>query len=159
MKLWLAPRGMHVEPGETGDAGDLARLHAAAFYRGWPESEFTAWLADPAVTPCYVLADGKRRIGGFALLRIAADEAELLTIVIAPKWRGMGMGAALLGAAIEDLLTTPVKTLFLEVEDGNAPARALYRRLGFEQVGERRGYYRKPDGAAATALVMRRALG
>src|SRR5690606_28614015 len=76
MKLWMAPGGLHIEPAETGDAPELARIHAQSFYRGWPAHEFAGLLGD-AATPAYIACDARRRIAGFALIRIAADEAEL----------------------------------------------------------------------------------
>lgn len=155
MKLWLAPAGLHVEPGTVKDADSLAKLHANAFFRGWPAPEFAAFLNDPASTPGYIAIDPKHRLAGFALLRLAADEAELLTIVVAPKWRGNGVGAALVRAMMDDLLMTPVTRLFLEVEDANTAAIALYKGFGFAQVATRKGYYTKAGGAPATALVMR----
>ena len=51
------------------------------------------------------------------------------------------------------------RQMFLEVDGANLPAIALYRRFGFAHVGERKGYYRRPDGAPAAALIMRAPLG
>lgn len=159
MNLWLAPAGLHVARAETRDAGALARLHAAGFYRGWPVSDFEAYLADPRTTPAYVAVDAKRTVAGFIMVRIARDESELLTIAVDPKKRGRGLGRALLAAAFADLAMSPVRTMFLEVDETNAPAIALYRRFGFADIGRRKGYYPKPDGSAATALVMQAAIG
>ena len=75
------------------------------------------------------------------------------------KWRGKGVGRALLRAAIEDLRMTAARRLFLEVAEDNTPATKLYRREGFAEVGKRAGYYPRPDGSPATALVMARDLG
>ena len=158
IKLWMAPAGLHIEPGQTRDAGDLARIHAQGFYRGWPTAEFASFLSEDG-TPVYVACDAKRRIAGFALIRIAADEAELLTIAVDPKWRGKRIGQALLRAAFDDLLMSPARRMFLEVSEENAPAIKLYGREGFSRVSSRKGYYPKPDGSAATALVMARDLG
>jgi ribosomal-protein-alanine N-acetyltransferase len=157
-KFWMAPKGLHVEPGETRDAEALARLHAAGFYRGWPREDFAAYLTG-ADTPAYIACDAKRRIAGFMMLRLAGDECELLTIVVERKWRGHGVGAALLRAGLDDLMVSPAKRMFLEVDENNAAAVALYRGHGFAAVGTRRGYYPKADGAPATALVMARDLG
>jgi ribosomal-protein-alanine N-acetyltransferase len=159
MKIWTAPKGLHVEPATIGDAETIARLHALGFYRGWPRADFLSYLADPERTPAYVACDGKRRIAGFAMLRLAADEAELLTIAVDPKWRGRGVGAALLNAGFADLMMSPATRMFLEVAADNTPALALYRRHGFSEIGRRDGYYARPDGKPATALVMSRNLG
>lgn len=159
MKLWLAPSGLHVEPADTRDAEPLARLHAQGFYRGWSREDFAAYLADPQTTPTYVACDTRRRIAGFAMLRLAGEECELLTIAVDRRWRGKGVGQALLRAALEDMQTSPARAMFLEVDEGNVAAIRLYRRFGFSQVGIRRGYYAKADGSAATALVMRTDLG
>lgn len=159
LKLWMAPGGLHIEPGQVEDAEALARLHAAGFYRGWPREDFSAYLIAPN-TPTYVACDaGHKKVAGFAMLRLAGDEAELLTIVVDRKWRARGVGAALLNAAFADLMLSPARRMFLEVDAENQPAIKLYRRHGFREVGARKGYYPRPDGSAATALVMTRDLG
>ncbi len=155
MRFWMAPAGLHVEPAAEGDEKPLAAIHAESFARGWAASEFALYLADPARVPVYVACDARRKIAGFAAFRNAGDEAELLSIAVARKWRGKGIGGALMQAAREDLRNSAVQHMFLEVEDGNAPALKLYRGLGFTEVGRREAYYPKPDGGAATALVMR----
>ena len=158
LKFWMAPGGLHVEPAEPRDAREMARIHALSFYRGWPSTEFESFLADRACLT-YVACDARRRMAGFALIRIAADEAELLTIAVDPKWRGKRVGRALMDAAFADLMMSPVRTMFLEVDETNLPAISLYRRLGFTEIGRREGYYPHADGSKATALVMRADLG
>jgi ribosomal-protein-alanine N-acetyltransferase len=158
IKLWMAPGGLHIEPGKMADARELARIHALGFYRGWPVGEFESFLTDEN-TPVYVACDARRRIAGFALIRLAADEAELLTIAVDPKWRGKRVGQALLRAVFDDLLHSPARRMFLEVSEDNAAAIKLYQREGFATISSRKGYYSRPDGAAATALVMARDLG
>jgi ribosomal-protein-alanine N-acetyltransferase len=158
MKLWMAPGGLHIEPGETRDAKDLARIHAQSFYRGWPATDFVTFLADRN-TPVYVACDARRRIAGFALIRTVADEAELLTIAVDPRWRGKGVGRALMDAVFADLMLSPARRMFLEVDEQNHAAIRLYEKLGFARISTRKGYYPRPDGSAATALVMARDLG
>jgi len=157
-RLWLAPGKLHIEPAEAGDAEAMARIHAASFYRGWPSADFARFLDDKA-TPAFVACDAKRRIAGFALVRIVMDEAELLTIAVDPKWRGKGVGRALMQALFSDLMMSPAKKLFLEVDAGNDAAIALYKRMGFITLSQRQGYYARPDGSAASALVMACDLG
>ncbi len=158
IKLWMAPSGLHIEPGKIADAKELARIHAQGFYRGWPVGEFESFLAD-AHSPVYVACDARRRIAGFALIRVVEDESELLTIAVDPKWRGKRIGQALLKAVFDDLLLSPARRMFLEVSEENVAAIRLYQRAGFATISSRKGYYPKPDGSQATALVMSRDLG
>lgn len=158
IKLWMAPGGLHVEPGEPGDAATLARIHGQSFFRGWTTEEFATFLTDRN-TPVYVACDAKRRIAGFAVIRTVLDEAELLSIAVEPRWRGRGLGRAILQAVFADLMLSPARRMFLEVDEQNEPAVRLYRRLGFGTLSSRKGYYARPDGTAATALVMARDLG
>jgi ribosomal-protein-alanine N-acetyltransferase len=157
-KLWMAPHGLHVEPAEPGDAAELAKLHEKGFFRGWPTADFASFIADKA-TPVYVACDARRRIAGFAIIRLVADESELLTIAVDPKWRGKGVGRALLDAVFADLMLSPARKMFLEVDEQNTPAIRLYKGLGFSTISSRKGYYARADGSAATALVMTRDLG
>ena len=89
------------------------------------------------------------------LVRVAADEAEILTIAVATSHRRRGVGRALIEEAMRRLYRDRVACLFLEVDAGNAAALALYHRLRFEKVGERKGYYAHGTVPGATALVMR----
>jgi ribosomal-protein-alanine N-acetyltransferase len=154
----MAPHGLHVEPAESRDADTIAKLHAQGFYRGWPREDFAAYIAGEG-TPIYVACDGKRKIAGFAMLRHLGDDAELITISVDARWRKKGVGGALMRALFDDLLTTPAKRLLLEVAADNQAAIRLYSKFGFAKVGERKGYYPRPDGTPATAIVMARDLG
>ncbi len=156
-RLWMAPHGLHIEPAETGDADTLAGLHAQGFHRGWPSADFASYIAGRD-TPVYVACDARRKIAGFAMLRLAADEAELITIAVDPRWRKKGVGRALMNAVLADLTMTAARRLFLEVAADNPAALKLYGRLGFTKISERQGYYARPDGRPATAIVMARDL-
>ena len=158
MKLWMGPAGLHIEPAQPKDADMVAKLHAHGFYRGWPREDFAAYISGEG-TPLYVACDAKRKIAGFAMLRHLGEEAELITIAVDPKWRKRGVGVALLRALIDDLLMSPAKKLLLEVAADNVAALKLYGKFGFQKVSERRGYYPRPDGTPATAIVMARDLG
>lgn len=156
-RLWMAPHGLHIEPAEVRDAEVIAKLHAQGFHTGWPVADFQSYIAGRD-TPVYVACDARRKIVGFAMLRLAADEAELITIAVDRGWRKKGVGRALLNAALDDLQMTPAKKLFLEVAADNTAALRLYSRHGFGKVSERQGYYARPDGRPATAIVMARDL-
>lgn len=157
MKLWMGPHGLHVEPGRQADAEAIARLHAQGFFRGWPREDFASYLSGED-TPVYVACDMKRRVAGFLMLRLAGDESELITVAVDPKWRGKGVGRALLRAAFDDLMRSPARRMILEVAADNPAALKLYRTEGFAEIGRRDGYYARADGKPATALVMARDL-
>ena len=145
-----------VEPADMRDAPRLARLHGASFHRGWGESEFEDLLSQRN-TLVHRLRLGSKFIG-FAVSRIAADEAEILSLAIAPGQRGRGWSRQLLLTHLGHLAGRGVRTVFLEVEENNQPARRLYDRAGFAVAGRRERYYRDAGGAELNALVMRRDL-
>lgn len=145
-----------VEPASLRDAARLAQLHGASFHRGWGEGEFEAMLAERN-TLVHRLKQG-RKVIGFAVSRIAADEAEILSIAIDAGQRGRGLSRNLLLTHLGHLAGHGVRTIFLEVEENNAPARRLYERAGFSVVGRRERYYRQPGGEQLNALLMRRDL-
>lgn len=133
--------GLYLEPGQgrlpyPGFFG--ATLPGTAFLRGFLDG----------------LSRNSRDPIGFALSRAVADEAEILTLALDPGMRGRGLSAPLLRHHLGALARAGVRRVHLEVEEGNAPALALYRRHGFEQVGQRPGYYRQPDAPATGALVL-----
>lgn len=142
-----------IERLDAPDAGTLARLariHQAAFAphaRGWSASEIGALASDGA------LYAGDQ---GFILLRRVLDEAEILTIAVAPSAQGHGAGKALLAFALRDC---GAAEMFLEVAQDNAAAIALYKSAGFAEVGRRKGYYVRDGGAPVDAIVMRRQAG
>ena len=156
-RSWMAPLGLHIEPAQARDADAVAALHARSFYRGWPRQDIESYLLDTD-TPTLVACDAKRKIAGFAMLRLLGDDVELMTIAVEPKFRGKGVGRALLNACFEDLRMTPSRRMILEVATDNPAAIRLYEKLGFSRLSERQGYYARPDGKPATALVMARAL-
>ncbi len=140
-------------------AARVSVLHATSFAHGWDQPEVARMLADPAILSDGVFSGQSRLPCGFVMSRMAADEAEILTICIDPAQRGRGLGHLLLERHLSNLVRRGIAMLFLEVEDNNAAALALYRAFGFVKVGERPGYYPKPDGTRALALILRRDLG
>jgi [ribosomal protein S18]-alanine N-acetyltransferase len=137
-------------------AGAFAALHGASFRRGWSEDEFERLLMDRnVVADCALL--GPRPIG-FILSRMAAGEAEILSVAVARAHQGRGLARRLLDRHLRRLAGLSVRSVFLEVDDDSVPARRLYARSAFREVGRRKGYYPRPSGSAGTALVLRRDL-
>lgn len=160
MMTWLSgiwgEDAVAIEPAIARDAAILAQIHAASFYRGWGEGEFEHMLSERN-TLVHRLKKG-RKIIGFSVSRMAADEAEILSIAVAPAHRGRGLSNRLLLTHLGHLAGRGIRTVFLEVEENNQPARRLYERLGFAIVGRRENYYKQGTGETANALLMRRDL-
>jgi [ribosomal protein S18]-alanine N-acetyltransferase len=91
---------------------------------------------------------------GFALFRRVLDEAELLLIAVRPNRQRSGVGAQLLSRVVEKLKCENVTSIHLEMRIDN-PAFAFYKRFGFDQVGQRREYYRGLDGRLRDAITLK----
>ncbi len=128
-------------------AAAMAAIHASAFPPGarWREESFAAQLALPGV---FGLIDPE---GGFILMRIVAEEAEVLTLAVAPAVQRRGIGRALLAEAMVRTRAAGARRILLEVSEQNEAARALYGAAGFAEIGRRRRYY--ADGADALVLA------
>ncbi|MBM9402317.1 GNAT family N-acetyltransferase [Gluconacetobacter azotocaptans] len=135
----------------------LAALHAEAFPPGerWDAAAMEVLLAMPGtfagVARCGVEEAGAEVPGGFVIGRVAADEAEILTLAVREGARRQGLGHALLAWLRTEAASHGARRLFLEVSAGNAAARALYRAAGFAEAGRRRAYY--ADGSDAFVLA------
>lgn len=123
----------------------LADLHARCFAlpRPWSAAEFADLLDSPHA---FLLT----RPHGFLLGRTVADEAELLTLAVAPEARCQGLARDLLSEFVATSRTRGAVRAFLEVAADNIPAQALYRATGWHEAGRRRRYY-APD---LDAIVM-----
>ncbi len=139
-------------------AADCARLHALYFSHPWSVNEFESLIASANVHGAAAL-DGAGKVLGFVLVRLAADEAEILTIAVDKSARKQGIGRELLENQAESLRRNRVRKLFLEVDEDNAAARKLYGKFGFTQAGMRPGYYRTASGKPANALILSCDLG
>ncbi len=132
---------------------DMATTHAAAFTRSrpWGTGEFTSLLQHPA---CFATGDARC----FALARVIADEAELLTIATHPDFRRQGLARLCMTTWQATAHQRGATRAFLEVGADNQGAIALYQAGGFKPCGRRKGYYRHNKGAPIDALVMARGL-
>ncbi|MFC5385083.1 GNAT family N-acetyltransferase [Aquamicrobium segne] len=153
-------RDYALQPLLADDGALAANLHAEGFSRPWTDEEFTALLRQETVFgfAARQVGKGAQAPVGLVLARLAAGEAEILTIVVARAHRGFGLGWQLMDAVLRELHTRRADALFLEVDETNPPALALYRRLGFLEVGKRPNYYQSTEKGPTGALVMRRDL-
>jgi [ribosomal protein S18]-alanine N-acetyltransferase len=134
----------------------LEALHAKAFRAAWSAKVLAELIETPGAFAW--IAQRLDAPDGFVLGRVAADEAEIITLAVRPTARRAGVGRALMAAAMACAREAGAARMFLEVAEDNPAGRALYDALGFEQVGVRPHYYDRPDGAFADARILARAL-
>jgi ribosomal-protein-alanine N-acetyltransferase len=146
----------------SGDARDIAVVDALMqtafdprFGEAWTRSQCIGVLAMPGVRLTLAMVDDEP--AGFAMTRSVADEAELLLLGVAPRFRRRGVGTALLRSVEADCALGGIATLHLEVRASNDAVR-LYTGHGFAKVGERRAYYRSRTGEAHDAHTYSRKL-
>jgi ribosomal-protein-alanine N-acetyltransferase len=125
------------------------------FGEAWTLPQLEGAFSLPGITLMLARADGRE--AGFALIRTLFDEAELLLLAVRPDYRRRGIADALLVRGGEAARRAGATHLHLEVRDGN-PARMLYDRAGFSEVGRRRAYYRGLDGSTYDAITLSRRL-
>lgn len=132
----------------------LAELERQCFPDPWEAGLLERLQANPA-TGQWVLHDPDGRAVAYLVAQRVPPEAEVLRIGVAPQRRRQGAARLLLRLFLRDCRRRGITRVFLEVRPGNAPALALYRSLGFEVVGRRKGYYQDPP---EDSLVCARAL-
>ena len=124
------------------DVPAMARIERDSFEAPWSADEITKDVtADGNVYVAVALADDER--AGYAEIRMIAGEGQIYNIAIAPEFRREGIGEALLRHLIDKADADGCSLVTLEVRSGNGPAMELYKKLGFREVGRRRGYYAK----------------
>ncbi len=147
------PTGWQLRAMAAADIDAALAIEQQASPDPWRRYAFEQSLAPDGAQ---LLVDPHGVAVGFLIWRVVADQAELLNIALLPEWRGHGLGRALLTALLEQL-PAAVSSLFLEVRASNLAAIGLYAAVGFNQIGERRDYYRRscePLAGREDALVM-----
>lgn len=134
---------MVVRPAEERDFGAVVRIqqHCPETAQ-WPLEDYRGY-------PVLIALIGGQYAGFCCWRQSAADEAEILNIAVDPVWRRRGVGSALLNAVADRARGE----IFLEVAEPNAPAIALYRKLGWVDAGLRPGYY---NHGTVNAVVMKK---
>lgn len=146
--------GWQVRRAVRDEAPVLASIEEAAFGdRGWG-AEGVAGGFDAAGVEILVASRADASPDGLAIWRALPGEAELLSIGVVEKARGLGAGAALLAGVIAAARSAGAGAIFLEVDPANVPALRLYARAGFTETARRKAYYR----SGADAVIMRKSL-
>jgi [ribosomal protein S18]-alanine N-acetyltransferase len=158
MISWPSNAAPCIRPIGAERSAECAAIHASSFAYPWQEADFEQLFVASGTFADGAIEAKEEHLAGFVLSRVAAGEAEILTLAVAPEWRRRGIASSLLAPHLSGLAAIQVTRLFLEVGAENTAARALYANFGFAEVGERKAYYRTAGAAMAGALVMRRDL-
>ena len=164
MRLELEGAGCAVVPLSEHDLLEAVEIEESTGLSQWGWDAYRAELFKPEAIMLAARRDKPdpltgKRLMGFAAARISADELHINNIGVRTESRRCGVGGALLGACLEIGAGRGARLAVLEVRASNAAARALYERLGFLVVGERRKYYREPveDALIMTARLVPKA--
>lgn len=145
---------VEISTATVDDVPAVVAIEQEAFTDPWSATAFRDALSHPAVYFACARSGG-HDIVGYVVAWFAADEGEIANLAVAPSGWGSGIGRRLLDAALGAAKTRGAAAVYLEVRDSNDRARRLYRSSGFEEVGRRRRYYRRP---VEDAIVLRRTL-
>lgn len=149
------PQTVTIEPALHGDLTAIAELEKGAFSDPWSLASFESVLAEPAAYFAVARETETDVISGYVVAWFAADEGEIANLAVREPTRRRGIGSALLDGALAEGSRRGAENMYLEVRESNEAARMLYASRGFEEIGRRRGYYRRP---VEDAIVLRREL-
>ena len=136
-------------------ASMLADIHGRAFDDGWDAASITTLMEMPGAFG-FLIKQAEEPVG-FILARVGGGEGEIITIGVLPDVQGQGAGQRLVAHMEETAKDLGAETLFLEVAEDNAPAKATYFKAGYVEVGRRPAYYTRPGGCI-DALVLNKPL-
>lgn len=129
----------------------VAELEKICFADPWSEKSIASELENP-LSYWLVALEGST-VAGYAGSQTVLGETDMMNVAVRPECRRKGVAEALIAALIAELKERESRCLTLEVRYSNAPARALYEKLGFLEVGRRKNYYRNPR---EDALILRK---
>jgi len=124
------------------DVAAVAALEAENFSRPWSYDAFYKTLSDENYI--VIIAKEADALLGYCVLLCTGEEADITNVCTAPATRGKGVATEMLTAIMEVGYARGVTEFFLEVRESNTPARSLYTKLGFEEIGLRKNYYEEP---------------
>ncbi|KAB2941595.1 MAG: ribosomal protein S18-alanine N-acetyltransferase [Hyphomicrobium sp.] len=150
----LDPKNLSLLWASPERAEEIAALHARLFDPPWDADSVTQSIEHPASASFIAQVREPRSLAGFVIGRIAADEAEILSIGVAPEWQRRGIARQMVEGLARAARRAEVRRLFLEVASDNDPAIALYKSLGFKTAGRRKAYYQRGAGESVDAIIL-----
>jgi len=150
----LDPRNLSLLWASPDRAEDIADLHARLFDPPWDAENIAQLIEHPAAAAFVAQVREPKALVGFVIGQIAADEAEILSVGVAPQWQRRGIARHMIEGLVRAAQRAEVRRLYLEVAADNTPALKLYKGLGFVAAGRRKAYYRRPGGQPVDAVVL-----
>ena len=135
----------------AGHVSQIAQLEKLCFSDPWSENSVASELENPL--SLWLVAEMDGAVAGYVGSQTVIDETDMMNIAVHPDHRRQGIAAALIEALIEELKGKGSHCLTLEVRASNESARSLYEKLGFQQAGIRKNYYRNPK---EDAIILRK---
>jgi ribosomal-protein-alanine N-acetyltransferase len=127
------------------DIPKIAELEKVCFSDPWTEESFENGMTNPFFRG--ILFEDKGQVCAYACQFVIFEDSEILNIAVAPSHRRQGLGKKLLAEMEEYAKDNGAERMLLEVREGNAPARTLYKAWGFEEFGVRKNYYEDGENA------------
>ncbi len=142
---------MYTSPLTFEDCPHAAHLHQNTFFKGWSEKDFLEFLENPLIHGLKI--EEKDELIGYILWREVGDEAEILTLVVAPSYQRMGRGTLLLTSLFEILVNKGIQKIFLEVAEDHDKTQSFYKKHGFFLLNKRPNYYARKESLYVSALI------
>lgn len=143
-----------LRPMREADLPRIHRIELSSYEYPWTPGNFADSLG---AGYCMWVREADSEVIGYYAMMVAAGEAHILNLTIAPSWRRHGLGRDLLEHCLARACDHHAETVFLEVRSSNTAAIALYHSSGFVDLAVRRGYY-PARGGREDALIMKREL-
>ena len=141
---------MEIRRAHPDDATAIAEMEINIFGDPWSKKDIFSYICSESGM-CFTALDGGEPIA-YIIGQKSPPEAEIYRIAVRPDKRQRGIGYRLLSYALKTELGSGVETVFLEVREGNIPARALYRAYGFTEIITRKNYYQNPTENAVIMI-------
>ena len=142
---------MTIEKMNAGQVAQIAALEKICFSDPWSENSIASELENKLAH--WLVAQEGKMVAGYIGSQTVMGETDMMNVAVHPDFRRRGIAEALVKRLVEDLQAMESHCLTLEVRASNAPAIALYEKLGFSQIGRRKNYYRNPR---EDALILRK---
>ena len=142
---------MMIERMNASHVPQVAELEKISFSDPWSEKSVASELENKL--SLWLVATEADTVMGYVGSQTVMGETDMMNIAVHPDYRRRHIAENLVEALVQELKVAGSHCLTLEVRASNTPARSLYEKMGFAQVGERRNYYRNPK---ENAIILRK---